>query len=283
LGGKLTRRPEKLQTRNFSDGVITGIPRSGTSYLCRLLNNLPEHVAINEPADIFSPLTQKAPGQRIACYYRDLRRRILDGEPIENKTDGGQIISDTAKLDVRTSAPIPVQTEDFMIWTKNTLAYLNRLPQLLNAMPEATFVACVRHPVDTISSWARTFPHLRDADVERFPVGYPSDPLLSPLQREQLAVIAACADLQRRRAMLWNYLASIILQHSERLIIVRLEDLAENPVTRLNNLVTGRSKPELAVSYTTRRPSYNTPAETLEQVASECDANASRFGYLMKS
>jgi hypothetical protein len=283
LGGKLTRRPQKPRTRNFSDGVITGIPRSGTSYLCRLLNNLPEHVVINEPGDIFSPLTQQAPGQRIACYYRDLRRRILDGEPIENKTDGGQIISDTAMLDVRTSAPIPVQTEDFMIWTKNTLAYLNRLPQLLNAMPEATFVACVRHPVDTISSWARTFPHLRDADVERFPVGYPSDPLLSPLQREQLAVIAACADLQRRRAMLWNYLASIILQHSERLIIVRLEDLAENPVTRLNNLVTGRSKPELAVSYTTRRPSYNTPAETLEQVASECDANASRFGYLMKS
>ena len=150
-------------------------------------------------------------------------------------------------------------------------------------MPDATFVACIRHPVDTIESWARTFPHLRDADVERFPVGYPSDPLLSPLQREQLAVIAACADLQRRRAMLWNYLASIILQHSERLIIVRLEDLAENPVTRLNNLVTGRSKSELAVSYITRRPSYNTPAETLEQVASECDANASRFGYLMKS
>jgi len=273
-----TPRPKRLPV-----GLITGIPRSGTSYLCSLLNNLPEHVVINEPADIFAPLAQQAPGQRIACYYRDLRRRILDSEPIENKTDGGQIISDTAKLDVRTSAPIPVHTEDFMLWTKNTLAYLNRLPQLLNAMPEATFVACVRHPVDTMESWARTFPHLRDADVERFPVGYPSDPLLSSTQREQLAFIAACTDLPRRRALLWNYLANIILQHRDRLIIVRLEDLAENPATKLNNLVTTRSRRDFTGPHVPRGPSKNTTTEALEQVASECGANASRLGYLIKS
>jgi len=283
LGEKLARSPQKPRTRNLPEGVITGIPRSGTSYLCSLLNNLPEHVVINEPADIFAPLAQQAPGQRIACYYRDLRRRILDSEPIENKTDGGQIISDTAKLDVRTSAPILVQTDDFTLWTKNTLAYLNRLPQLLDAMPEATFVACVRHPVDTIDSWARTFPHLRDADVERIPVGHPSDPMLSPLQREQLAAVAHCEDLPRRRALLWNYLANIILQHRDRLIIVRLEDLAENPATKLNNLVTTRSRRDFTGPHVPRGPSKNTTTEALEQVASECSANASRLGYLVKS
>ena len=228
-----TPRPKRLPV-----GVITGIPRSGTSYLCRLLHALPGHVVINEPSEIFAPLKKTAPGHRLACYYRDLRRRILDGEPVENKTDESGIIADTAKGDVRTKTPIAVQSDDFMLWTKNTLAYLNRLPQLLDTMPEATFVACVRHPVDTIASWARTFPHLRDADVERFPVGSPSDPLLSPAQREQLAVIAACTDLPRRRALLWNYLANIILEHEDRLIIVRLEDLAAAPDETRQQLAT---------------------------------------------
>jgi hypothetical protein len=211
---------------NLPIGLITGIPRSGTSYLCSLLHDLKDHVVINEPAEIFAPLKMEAPGHRLACYYRDLRRRVLDGEEVENKTDGGKIIADTAKLDRRTAAPMSVEREDFKLWTKNTLAYLNRLPQLLEAMPEATFIACVRHPVDTIASWARTFPHLRDADVEKFPIGYPTDPFLSSEQRDKLAEIAECHDPPRRRAMLWNYLAGIILQHRDRLILIRLEDLA---------------------------------------------------------
>ena len=224
------------RSKRLPVGVITGIPRSGTSYLCRLLYAQPDHVVINEPSEIFAPLKKAAPGHGLACYYRDLRRRILDGEPVENKTDDSGIIADTAKRDVRTKARIAVESDDFMLWTKNTLTYLSRLPQLLDAMPEATFVACVRHPIDTIDSWARTFPHLRDADVESFPVGSPSDPLLSPAQREQLAVIAACTDLPRRRALLWNYLANIILEHRDRLVIVRLEDLADAPDETLQQL-----------------------------------------------
>lgn len=267
-----TPRPKRLPV-----GVITGIPRSGTSFLCSLLHELPDHVVINEPGEVFAPLNQTAPGNRIATYYRDLRRRILDGEPIENKTAGGQIIADTAKLDMRTSAPIVVEKSDFTLWTKNTLAYLNRLPQLLEAMPEATFVACVRHPVDTIASWARTFPHLRDAAVESFPVGSPSDPLLSTAQREQLAIIAACDHLPRRRALLWNYLANIILEHKDRLIIVRLEDLAEQPegvcqwITESIGGSTRNTPPHFV--------EYSTSTDNAWDILAECSELAAAFGY----
>lgn len=270
-----TPRPKRLPV-----GIITGIPRSGTSYLCRLLHDLPGHAVINEPSEIFAPLKKTAPGHRLACYYRDLRRRILDGEPVENKTDESGIIADTAKGDVRTKAPIAVQSDDFMLWTKNTLAYLNRLPQLLDAMPEATFVACVRHPVDTIASWARTFPHLRDADVEKFPVGYPTDPLLSPAQREQLATIAACHDLPRRRALLWDYLANIILEHKDRLIIVRLEDLASQP-ERVCRLVTQPSSEAQAMPQAEIAPKLELPAGDTQACVAECTVAATAFGYTM--
>jgi hypothetical protein len=274
-GKRTTQRAKKLP-----EGIITGIPRSGTSYLCQLLHKLPDHVVINEPSDIFSLLKRPAPGPRLACYYRDLRRRILDGESVENKTEGGEIIADTAKMDVRTKAPIAVGRDDFTLWTKNTLAYINRLPQLLDAMPEATFVACVRHPVDTIASWTRTFPHLRDADVARFPVGYPTDPFLSPAQREQLTAIAACSDLPRRRALLWNYLAEVIIKHQNRVTIVRLEELANCPETTLCNL---------------DRPFYRTTGGGIDTrcgleakaatpdhlIASICAPLAAELGYLL--
>jgi len=263
----------RTQPRNLPVGVITGIPRSGTSYLCNLLHDLQDHVVINEPAEIFAPLNQAAPGYRLACYYRDLRRRILDGEEVENKTDGGKIIADTAKSDVRTAAPIPVEREDFKLWTKNTLAYLNRLPQLLEAMPEATFIACVRHPVDTIASWTRTFPHLRDADVEKFPVGHPKDPFLAPEQREQLAEVEACHDLPRRHALLWSYLAGIIVRHSDRLIIIRLEDLATDSASVVELIATTAKSP---VDRTHNRPiSKSVHHASL----AECADHAKAFGY----
>lgn len=272
----------RSRKKRFPEGIITGIPRSGTSYLCHLIDLLPGHVVINEPAEIFAPLNRPAPGLGVACYYRDLRRRILDGEPVENKTDAGRIIEDTAKMDVRTAAPISVQEDDFTLWTKNTLAYLNRLPQLLEAMPDATFVACVRHPVDTIESWARTFPHLRDADVEKFPVGSPADPLLSPTQRGKLSAVADCTDLPRRRAMLWNYLATLILKHRDRLVIVRLEDLADNPDAKVHELSTGRSKRDLTEALWQKKVASKTASsEVSAHVLSECGANASLLGYLV--
>jgi len=276
----LTKRAPQ-RPRNLPIGVITGIPRSGTSYLCRLLHDLRDHVVINEPAEIFAPLNKEAPGHRLACYYRELRQRILDGEAVENKTNGGNIVADTAKSDLRIAAPVAVDREDFTLWTKNTLAYLNRLPQLLEAMPEAKFIACVRHPVDTIASWTRTFPHLRDADVEKFPVGHPKDPHLTSEQRDQLAAIAACEDLPRRRALLWNYLARIILQHRDRLIIVRLEDLAEQPGGICQQIAKSISASTLIAP--SRFAEYSNSTKEASDIPEECTGLAAAFGYTYRA
>lgn len=255
-------------------GVITGIPRSGTSFLCSLIHELRNHVVISEPAEVFGLLNKEAPGNQLAHYYRDLRRRILAGEPVENKTEAGKIITDTAKLDIRTAAPVPVQQHDFTLWTKNPIAYLSRLPQLLEAMPEATFIACVRHPLDTIASWSRTFPHLCNASVEKLPVGHPTDPHLTSEQRDELAKVAACQDLDRRRAMFWDYLARIVIRHQDRLVILRLEELARNPEFVLKCALHS-SAPLHRRQLVSIRPS-SAHAEIIEAT---CSANAAKLGY----
>jgi hypothetical protein len=41
----------------MQDIMITGFPRSGTSYFCSLLNKLPNFVALNEPEEHFPLFT----------------------------------------------------------------------------------------------------------------------------------------------------------------------------------------------------------------------------------
>ncbi len=270
--------------RRWPEGVITGIPRSGTSYLCRLLHDLEDQVVINEPSEVFALLRMRVPGHRLSGFYRELRLRILRGEAVANKTENGRIVADTAQFDARTAAPIPVGRDDFRLWTKNTLAYMSRLPQLLEAMPQARFVACLRHPLDTLASWKRTFPHLRDAAVESFPIGFPGDPQLPSAQRDELAAIAACSEPARRRALLWNHLAGILLEHRERLVLVHLEELAEHPRRVLERICHGPTcaAPEGAIQPWRSRSGGGEPPlppEDLAAIGEECRWRANALGY----
>jgi hypothetical protein len=263
-------------------GLITGIPRSGTSLLCRLLDDLPDQVVLNEPAEIFSALDRAPRPWGMPILYRDWRRRILAREPIENKVVAGRIVDDTAVTDVRVPHVADVAAAEFVLWTKNTLAYAARLPQLADVMPEAAVVACVRHPFDTIASWIGTFSHLRDADVDRFPLGGPADILLTEQQRRDLAAIGACADPPRRRALLWRHLAGMLLARRRDLHIVRYEDLTADPSGQLARILGPGFRPPAdgvlpTLAPRSRRDTLS--AADIEAIADACIEPAAALGY----
>ncbi|HEW97201.1 MAG TPA: sulfotransferase, partial [Beggiatoa sp.] len=150
-------------------------------------------------------------------FYQELRRDILDGKPVNNKLHEGKVIEDTAQIDIMTAYHPTVSRPDFLLATKNTLAYMARLPQLKQVLPNAPIIACIRHPLDTIASWKTSFPHLKQAQVVDFSVGSLNDPFLSGSQRHQLA--------------------EIILTNAHQLIIVRYEDLVTQPVKVLKTIL----------------------------------------------
>ena len=235
-------KPSQLLKKRFLpdnrvEAIITGIPRSGTSYLCRLLNNLLNCVVINEPAPIFPPLTNDLIPWQIATFYQDLRRDILDGQPVENKVQDGQVIEDTAVIDVRVPYQAAVSRPDFLLCTKNTLTYMARLSQLKQVLPDAPIIACVRHPIDTIASWKTSFPHLKQAAVTEFPVGHVNDPFLAQWQRLRLAEIAATPNEVLKRALLWRYLADILLMNAHKVILIHYENLVTQPVSVLKRIL----------------------------------------------
>lgn len=219
--------------------IITGIPRSGTSYLCNILHRMSNCVILNEPSETVQILTSASPAAGLADFLRDRRRDVIAGTAISNKLDGGQVTQDTAQSNETRLYTPRVDSPNFVLGVKETLAFLSRLPWLRSALPEARFVACVRNPFDTIASWKGSFRHLKFAEVVRQPVGNPIDPCLTQRQRDELRSIAGILDPALRRAAWWRYLASLVLQSRDFLILIRYEDLVARPAQMMQKILDG--------------------------------------------
>ncbi|MND25621.1 hypothetical protein D3C80_160560 [compost metagenome] len=227
-----------------ADLVITGIPRSGTSYLCRLLSEQPDTVVLNEPPHAFDALKALPLPWGLPRYYAELRRDILAGRSVPNKHVNGRLVDDTARGHDLSSAYVPtIRTATFRLGTKNTLGYLSRLPLIRKVMPQATLIAAIRHPYDSLSSWANTFEHLRLAAVERQPLGHPDDPCLTGWQRKALLAIAGSDCLPVKRALWWRYLALQLEDACGYIQLLRYEDLVQAPQDTLDALLNSRLLP----------------------------------------
>lgn len=220
--------------------LITGISRSGTSYLCSLVDAHSNAVGLNETPELVTALRGTLTPWPLPQYLRRVHGDILDGKPVHNKVRDGRVISDTAEED-RFDTYLPsIETQGFVIAAKNTFAFLSSLERLRQVLPRARYVICVRNPVDTIASWKASFQHLRQADLSIRPVGGPDDPNVSPCRREALCEIEATQNLAMRRAKLWRYLAERILEdRSHGHILVRYEDLVGDPRAVLARVLDG--------------------------------------------
>ncbi|MFN2507815.1 MAG: sulfotransferase [Chthoniobacterales bacterium] len=252
-GGTITAEPGwQLQSSapsprrgNLPNLIITGIPRSGTSYLCNLLHRHSNCVIVNEPTEIFPPLMQHAVPWEVARLYSQLRSDVLNRKSITNKIRQGKIVEDTLGRDERETYHPTVTSADFILGTKNTLSYLARLEGLRRVLPDARIVACVRNPIDTIASWKTSFPHLRDVALTELPVGHPNDPSLTHRQTRELKLIMATPEFANRRAMWWNYLAERVLEQGRTIILVRYHELIRDPQTVLAEILDGWPKGDL--------------------------------------
>ena len=76
------------------DVVLTGLPRSGTTLACLLLNKLPDTVALNEP---FNPgMFAEVSSEEVACdvierFYRSMRRKFRRQGVVISKHVGGEV------------------------------------------------------------------------------------------------------------------------------------------------------------------------------------------------
>jgi Sulfotransferase family len=259
--------------------IITGIPRSGTSYLCSILNKTKNTVVINEPEEIFQILRNgsEAPLSR---YYEYIRERVNNGLPIANKLVNGKFIEDTNITDARSTYTPHVATSDFVLGTKNTLIYLNTLRRVIKSLPEAVIIACVRHPYDTIASWSKvSFPHIRNA-APQFLLNYTTGE-----EKESINRIMQTTDLAVRYATWWSHLAGIINKNRDRLIPVNYESMVSSPESTLNLIYEAIPfQAELQQPLEASSPRHHENAldsNTISAINEHCKDAAALLGYVL--
>jgi hypothetical protein len=152
--------------RNRRNIVLTGLPRSGTTLACHLLNKLPNTVALLEPIepDRFADLLPDhgAIADALERWFRNARRRALREGEVVTKHVGGAIPDNPFEgkrpgmeprrwLASKGRVKVGKSLERaFFLVVKDPPMFTALLPNLAHRFP--TF-AVVRNPLAVLASW----------------------------------------------------------------------------------------------------------------------------------
>lgn len=174
-----------LQKLNHSPSpiLLTGIPRSGTTLVCKLLNSLPDIVALHEPMDVMQ-FRGKTTGQivhQINQFAYDNRKSILETRLAVSKHVNGLVpdnaIEGEIGGDIRkphcSHGQIRIEKElngDFSLAIKHNAAFTALLDQLTSRYH---CFGIIKNPFTVLISWLTV-----DMAVHygRTPVGEALDP-----------------------------------------------------------------------------------------------------------
>ncbi len=152
--------PARLSPVNL---LIAGIPRSGTTLTCWLINQLPDAVALPEPMDMLR-LTQAKDSQvcmkEIGDFLERARNLALEGRPLPGKFGkaGGSNYFQAKRggrrqLVLDPSASVTTNKllkNDFLLAVKHPNAFAALLPLLAQRYK---CCAIVRNPLSVLASW----------------------------------------------------------------------------------------------------------------------------------
>jgi len=203
--------------------VITGLPRSGTSFLCAKVNEFKNAAVINEPPELFNEL-KGGSVEGLTKVFEQYRCAIGQGKPVYNKIKEGRFIEDTRLEDCRSLHIHQIDNEGFTLGIKNTLIFMAMLSDIADSRDYPKIIASIRHPYDCIGSWhSVAFPHLKQAKpnfLTSYSSGCFAKPLAELLCEEELIV---------RSARLWLLLAKTLLAAKGKIHVVRYEDMVTKP------------------------------------------------------
>jgi hypothetical protein len=203
--------------------LLTGVPRSGTTLCCHLLNRFTNTVALHEPINpaIFDNDRVQAI-QNIASFCTDARSEILKAGTITTKQLGGELPTNPVDANTvalrkekvtlgRVKLDTPL-TKDFKLVVKHNALFTALLEDLVKVFD---VYAVIRNPLDLLISWQTV-----DLPVNRghIPMGERFDPALSASLNQEGSV------LQRQVKLIdWFFKRYATLLATSK--IIRYEDL----------------------------------------------------------
>lgn len=256
---------------NDRDALIAGVPRSGTTLACELLNLVPDTVALDEPMKARSlagraqtedrgEAERRAPDKRLICddidrFLEETRASIAErgtafSKQVDGRVSGGKF-SDQYDGELRTSleskGEIKIDkplTTDFLLVIKHTGAFT----ALIDALVERFRVyATVRNPLSILSSW-QTVP---------FPGREGHHPLAEEIDPDLAGELAGISDRLERQIHLvgWFFERYRAVLPPER--IIRYESIVETGGGALSAIAPGAAALDEPLESRNRAPVYD--------------------------
>lgn len=255
----MTKQPIVSDMRNV---LITGVPRSGTTLVCHLLNKIPDVVALHEPMDL-STLHGKSPSEMIDvinAFFKTERERILTTGKATSKSTGGVVPSNHLAdsyvegkrlklIDGKEISVDNVHSPRFDLFIKHPFFFTAMLPELERSFP---CYACIRNPLSVLLSWGNANMQVTNG---RAPAAEMADPELARrLDAEQ--------NVLQRQLILMDFLFGRYAA-SESVRILRYEDVVATSgralsilhphAARLDEKLSSRNRREIDVSPEVKR------------------------------
>jgi len=228
--------------------LLAGLPRSGTTLVCELLNRLADARALDEPLSIFDfagsasmegdVVATDRLCRDIACFADYQRRSILERGTALSKHVGGRVSGSLRVQETRNatgSRPSRVesgvirltqpQTGDFTLVIKEPVMFTAMLGSLYRHFP---VFAIVRNPLAVLGSWeSMPWRTLRTGQL-----GIPAE--LAP---EIYGRLARLSDPVERRIelLVWHFDRFTALLPRER--VIRYEDIVASGGSALSGIV----------------------------------------------
>jgi Sulfotransferase domain len=215
--------------------LLTGIPRSGTTWVARILTASGEVGHVNEPFNLaVSPGTLRVPAEHWYAYvtaqnedrYLPALTRVLDFEyPLvrelrrcRSRTDVLHTLKWWRDF-VRSRGRRPLVKEPHAIFSAGWFA--ERLG--------SDVVVMVREPLAVVSSWKRLEWSFDFTNLLEQPLLMRD--WLGPYEDEMTDALSPDRDLVDRVALLWRVIYSVVADERSRAVrLVRHEDLSRDPV-----------------------------------------------------
>jgi len=155
-----------MQTITPRNVILTGIPRSGTTLTCHLLNKLPDTVALHEPLVPLDLIGYSRPNlvNFVVDYFSEQRKQILETATAVSKSFGGQVPDNPVSgVDALTGKRIRVLdgrlihiekslSREFYLAIKQPAFFTAILPDLVSLEALKCF-AVIRNPLSVLLSW----------------------------------------------------------------------------------------------------------------------------------
>ncbi len=211
------------------DVILTGLPRSGSTLTCHLLNRCADTVALHEPipmADLAREFSGEALVGEVARFYADTRRSLLTTRRAVSKLVGGKVPDNTfgeargGQENLRRSLATHGEVSfagrelspDFLLAIKHNAGFAAMLGGLTDRF------ACygiVRHPLAVLASWNSVNLAVQQGHV---PVGEQIDPALR-------AALENIADRTERQLYIVEWFFERFGRLLPRASILRYEDM----------------------------------------------------------